>query len=385
MIKGISLFSSIGMAETYLERNGITITVANEIHPQRSKMHSHFYPNCKMIIGDINNKEVFNSLLDIAKAEQCEFLIATPPCQGMSTAGKKLKDDPRNKLIIPTVKMIQELQPQYVIIENVPQILQTSILVNGEWVLIKDYISRELENEYQINTNMVVNTCNYGIPQNRERCVFLLIKKCFNATWEFPSPQEHIVTLREAIGNLPSLDPYIIDSTDEERDRIFPSYHEKETAGLAVSKWHYPPRHYMRHVIPMMHTAEGHSAMDNLIYYPKVKSGKKSKGFNNTYKRQWWDKPAYTITQYNNRIGSQENGHPGYAINDSEDEESRLWSDARIFSIYELMIVSSLPCDWDIPEWASANFLREVIGEGVPPRLIEAAITSLKSIIQKGE
>lgn len=384
MIKGISLFSSIGMAETYLERNGIKIVIANEIHPLRAKMHNHFFPDCNMVVGDINDPVVFSTILDKAKAENCEFLIATPPCQGMSTAGKKQKDDPRNKLIVPTVEMIKRLQPKYVMIENVPQILQTSILVNGEWMLIEDYITRELKDEYLINENKVVNTCNYGIPQNRERCVFLLIKRCFNKTWEFPEPDTHIITLREAIGDLPSLDPYIIDSTDEERELIFPSYHEKEAAGLKVSKWHYPPRHYKRHVIPMMHTAEGHSAMENQIYYPKVSNGKKSKGFNNTYKRQWWDKPAYTITQYNNRIGSQENGHPGHAINNSDDENQRLWSDARILSIYELMIVSSLPRDWDIPEWTSANFLREVIGEGVPPKLIEAAISSLKFIIQEG-
>lgn len=385
MINGISLFSSIGMAETYLERNDINICVANEIHPLRAKMHEHFYPDCEMVIGDIQDSTIFEQLVVTAKSKNCEFMIATPPCQGMSTAGKKLKDDPRNKLIIPTVEMILQLRPKFVIIENVPQLLQTSILVNDEWILIKDYIEKELGDFYIINERHVVNAYEYGIPQNRERCVFLLIDKRLNAKWEFPAPSDHIVTLREAIGDLPSLDPYIIDATPEERNEIFPDYYKKEAEGLKVSKWHCPPRHYMRHVIPMIHTAEGHSAMENNIYYPKVKSGKKSKGFNNTYKRQWWDKPAYTITQYNNRIGSQENGHPGTAIVESDNEEIRRWSDARILTVYELMIVCSLPVDWDIPEWTSMNFLREVIGEGVPPKLIEAAIKSLKELIRDGE
>lgn len=384
MINGISLFSSIGMAETYLERNNINICVANEIHPLRAKMHEHFYPKCEMVVGDIQEDAIFQKLINLAQKNNCEFMIATPPCQGMSTAGKKLKDDPRNKLIIPTVEMILQLKPKYIIIENVPQLLQTSILVENEWVLIKDYIEYKLGKYYRINERHVVNACEYEIPQNRERCVFLLIDKSLNKKWEFPKPSDHIVTLKEAIGDLPSLDPYIIDATPKERDEIFPDYYKKETEGLKVSKWHCPPRHYMRHVIPMMHTPEGHSAMENSIYYPKVKSGKKSKGFNNTYKRQWWDKPAYTITQYNNRIGSQENGHPGRAIIDSESEEKRIWSDARILTVYELMIVCSLPTDWDIPEWTSINFLREVIGEGVPPKLIEAAIHSLINLLEDG-
>ena len=382
-MKGVSLFSGIGMAETYLARNGIEICVANEIVPLRAKTHLHFYPECKMIVGDIQDDEIFNEIYDVALKENCEFLIATPPCQGMSTAGKQLKDDPRNQLIVPTVKMIKKLNPKFVIIENVSQLTQTSILVDGEWVLILDYIERNLRSNYEINERKVVNTVDYEIPQNRERCVCLLARKDQKIEWEFPEPSSHIVTLREAIGNLPSVDPYIIDATPEERNSIFPDYEKKKEAALAVSKWHYPPRHFMRHVIPMIHTAEGHSAMENKIFYPKVKSGEKSKGFNNTYKRQWWDKPAYTITQYNNRIGSQENGHPGHAIMDSEDEEMRRWSDPRIFTVYELMIVSSLPTDWDIPEWASANFFREVIGEGVPPRLIEVAIIELKNNLRR--
>lgn len=81
---------------------------------------------------------------------------------------------------------------------------------------------------------------------------------------------------------------------------------------------------------------------------------------------------------YTSRIGSQENGHPGYAIIDSPDEEKRLWSDARVLSIYELMLVSSLPSDWNIPDWASSNVIREAIGEGVPPKLIAAALETLR-------
>jgi DNA (cytosine-5)-methyltransferase 1 len=141
------------------------------------------------------------------------------------------------------------------------------------------------------------------------------------------------MTMRDAIGNLPSLDPDVMDLSEAEKAKIFPDYEVKKAAGLAISKWHYPPRHYWRHVIAMMHTPEGHSAWENKKYYPTLKDGRKSKGYKNTYKRQWWDKPAYTVTMFTSRIGSQENGHPGYPIVDSDDEEKRLWSVGNILRV----------------------------------------------------
>ena len=68
---------------------------------------------------------------------------------------------------------------------------------------------------------------------------------------------------------------------------------------------------------------------------------------------------------------------------DSPDEEKRIWSDARVMSIFELMRVTSLPDDWNIPEKASSNVLREVMGEGVPPRLLEHALIELEKAVDK--
>ena len=64
-------------------------------------------------------------------------------------------------------------------------------------------------------------------------------------------------------------------------------------------------------------------------------------------------------------------------MHDSKDESKRIYSDARALSIYELLIVSSLPVDWNIPEWASDTLIRQVIGEGIPPLLIKKAVQSL--------
>lgn len=207
-----------------------------------------------------------------------------------------------------------------------------------------------------------------------------LAHKTTNIQWEFPAPLDRVATMRDAIGDLPSLDPDVTDITEEERLKLFPDFYRKKEEGLKVSKWHYPPKHKYRHVIAMMHTPEGCSAWNNETYYPTLSDGTKSKGYKNTYKRQWWDKPAYTVTKYTSRIGSQENGHPGRAIIDSPLETERVWSDARVLSIFELMRVSSLPDNWNIPVWASSNVIREILGEGVPPRLLEYALIELERL-----
>lgn len=380
-LRAVSLFSSAGVAETYFERNGIKVCVASELLPERVKFYRHLYPDVNVFQGDVTDEKLFEQIIEAAVCTKCDFLLATPPCQGMSTAGLQLKDDPRNRLIVYVVKAIKRIRPKFCMIENVPEILNTKIEIDGNWIYINDYIESELGNEYCINRNKVVNAMFYGVAQSRERCVYLLARKDRNIQWEFPAPGNRITTMRDVIGDLPSLDPEVTDISIEERNRLFPHYEEKKANGLAISKWHYPPRHKIRHVVAMMHTPEGQSAWDNEIYYPTLADGSKSKGYKNTYKRQWWDKPAYTVTRYTSRLGSQENGHPGIAQNDYVDEERRIYSDARVLSILELMRVSSLPDDWNIPDWASSNLIREVLGEGVPPRLIECALIELERII----
>lgn len=381
--RALSLFSSAGIAETYFERHGIHVRVASELLEERAKLYRQMYPDVHMFQGDLTDTIFFNEVMNAAKEEKCNFLLATPPCQGMSKAGLKKKGDPRNSLILVVLNAIKELNPDFAIIENVPEIVWSKIEYNDEYIKIGDLLEKELGSSYNFNENKIVNTMNYGIAQSRERCVFLLSRKDIYSKWEFPLPNDYIPTMKDAIGDLPSLDPFVTDISEEERNKLFPHYHEKMAKGLAVSPWHCPPRHVYRHVIAMMHTPEGCSAMNNRVYYPSKKDGSKTKGFNNTYKRQFWDKPAFTITMYTSRIGSQQNGHPGHPIVDSEDEEKRIWSDPRTMTIFEIMRLTSLPDNWNMPVNTSHNLVREVLGEAVPPKLLEKALIALEIVINE--
>ena len=118
------------------------------------------------------------------------------------------------------------------------------------------------------------------------------------------------------------------------------------------------------------------SAFKNEVFYPMTK-GRRVKGAPRTYMRMDWNKPATTNMQNSGVISAFSTVHPGRLKNDSEIESERIYSDARSLSIYELLILSSLPLDWNIPEWADDVLIRKVIGEGIPPLLIKRAIETL--------
>ena len=62
-IKALSLFSNVGIAETYLNEIGIDVVIANEINETRAKFYSHLYPEVNMIVGDITDSSIFDIIV----------------------------------------------------------------------------------------------------------------------------------------------------------------------------------------------------------------------------------------------------------------------------------------------------------------------------------
>ena len=296
-MNGLSLFANVGIAETYLKEVGVEIVVANELLDERARFYQHVYPECEMICGDITDPQISAEVFEKAKEKNVEFIIATPPCQGMSYAGHKDPNDVRNALITYVFDAIKALRPKYVLIENVVPQLKTPVTYEGQTMLIPDMIDFLFADTYRINKNHILNVEEFGVPQTRKRALFLLVNKLLEKVWEIPKGDGTIVTLFDAIGNLPSLDPPIKEQGMTER--IFPNYEEKKAKGLAVSRWHVARQHVWRNVEVMMHTPTGKSAKDNPVYYPKNKDGKLVGGSCCAYKRMDWDKPAPTVTTYN--------------------------------------------------------------------------------------
>ena len=374
-LKGLSLFANVGIAEAYMKDIGVDIKVANELEPKRARFYQEVYPDTHMICGDITDDKIRDEIIAESISEGVDFVMATPPCQGMSEAGLRLEFDPRNQLIFYAVDVIKRIKPKYIFLENVPKQLTTKIRYNDEILLIPEYIQRELSPFYRFNTETLVMAKDYGVPQLRERNIYMLVRLDLPYIWEFPEKQKEI-TLKEAIGDLPPLDPLLREGM-ELTIKKFPDFIEKQQKGLAVSKWHFPPKHSWKQVEWMMHTPTGKSAIYNEVYYPQKEGGVPVVAHHNHYRRLKWDMPCRTITQNNGVISSLACVHPGREYID--EKGNILYSDPRVLTIYELLIVTSLPLDWPIPEWADESFIRKVIGEGIPSKLVQRLMMALLS------
>ena len=233
MLTGVSLFASAGIAETLVHEKLVNFVVANELDEERSKFYSYCYPETEMVCGDITNEDVRDSIVNKSIEKRVNFVLATPPCQGMSEAGKREEFDERNQLISYAVDCILRIKPDFAVIENVPQALTTKISIDGKVISIPDYLEEKLGRDYRFNDSKILRCKDYGVPQLRERCIFLLVKKSLGFSWNFPKTEKE-VTLKEAIGSLPSLDPLLREGL-EETLKHFPNYLKKQEAGLAIS------------------------------------------------------------------------------------------------------------------------------------------------------
>lgn len=349
-LKGVSLFSSGGIGEAFFEDTRINIVVANELLKDRADLYAKMHKNTNMIVGDILDKKIFKKIVD-ESGDNVDFLIATPPCQGMSIAGKNrdfktMLNDERNHLVFKIIDFINIKKPKYVLIENVPNFLKLKLPYKNKLLVLEDILISIYGKEYDIDTK-VVDTSEYGIPQRRSRALIKMHKK--GLSWDWPE-KERSKTVKEVIGNLPSLEA-------GEKSKI---------------PWHFARKHSERHVLWMKHTPTGKSAFENKKYYPKKDSGEKIKSYMTTYRRIKWDEPSPTITMRNDAISSQLNVHPGRKLKDGT------YSDARVLTPLELMLLSSLPKNWQVPQDTPEILLRKCLGESVPPLLLKKVIDGIK-------
>lgn len=157
------------------------------------------------ICGDITNIEVKESLYgavkDKLKGKQLDLIIGGPPCQGFSTAGWRLNDDPRNKLWNHYLEVVEKLKPKYFIIENVMGLLSATQKGN---TIIDNMRESFGKIGYKIN-HKKMNAEEFGVPQLRRR-IFIVgsLEEC--EEYNFPEGfVNNPVTVADAIKNLPSL------------------------------------------------------------------------------------------------------------------------------------------------------------------------------------
>ena len=348
-MKGVSLFSSAGIGEAYLREVGLNIIVANELLEERADLYKQLYPETEVVTGDILDDKIYKKILK-KSGNKVDFLLATPPCQGMSIAGKnrslkQMLNDERNYFIFKIIDFIKKKHPDFILIENVPSILKIKLPYKGKTYLIVELLHHVCKKDYVVESS-VYDSSDYGVPQKRERAIIKIFKK--GKKWGVPY-KEKKVTVREAIGSLPSLE-------SGEKSKI---------------KWHFARNHDKKHVLWLKHTSTGKSAFENKKYFPIKEDGNRIKAYMSTYRRIKWNEPAPTITIRNDAISSQRNVHPGRCLKNGK------FSDSRVLTPLELMILSSLPTNWSLPEDTSELLIRRCLGECIPPLLTKKIISKI--------
>lgn len=360
--KAISFFSNAGIGDLGIEKSGIDIVYANELLKERSFIYKHNHPHTYVHTGDINelNKENFNQIHTLLDGDECFLLVATPPCQGFSNAGKRDKFDIRNQLLKPVMSLIKEFKPQFVLMENVPrfqkgEIPNTDNIVfeqeKYDFITIDEFMKNKAKEMGYHLYMKVINMQDYGVPQSRKRVFTIFSKEELVNPFPIETHKNKPVTVRDAIGHLPSLEAGERCKMDE--------YHFTKPISSNYKRW-------------LEVTPEGHSAFDNEDFDRKPTTIDKKTGerrliscFGNAYKRMWWDKPAPTITMSSGTVSSQTNVHP---------------KDSRVLSIREIMLLQTIPTTYTFPKGTSEKKMRDVIGEAVPPLMFELLAEHLLKI-----
>jgi len=327
-----SLFQSCGIGEYYLKDNlGLIATVSNELVPQRARWAQEIYPDCEVVCGDIWDKDIFEKLVRLHKEKGNTGVMCSCPCQSYTLSNSKRDPlDKRGQLYKPSLEFVKRTEPDWVLFENVPQLFSAK---SKDGRIIGDIIVDTLKSWGYHVVWGIQNAANFYTPQNRRRAIILARK---SKVWNLPIPFDEIITLRQAIGDLPII----------------------EAGQRSNLKYHVAPMWALPQIEVMKHTPTGCSAHDNLIWKPVNVDGSPSKArFRCSFQRKAWDEPCNTILCDSKGVSGFRNVHPGNLLPDGTTDS------ARCLTVLELLRVTGLPDDYPIPTWASDKLIRDAFGE----------------------
>jgi DNA (cytosine-5)-methyltransferase 1 len=199
---GIDLFAGAGGLSLGFEQAGFDVKAAVEIDPIHCATHEFNFPQCKTICAsviDITGNEIRRAA-GIGESE-IDVVFGGAPCQGFSLIGKRALDDPRNRLVFHYVRIVSELNPKYVVFENVK-----GLTLGKHAQFLDEFIDELKVAGYKVTLPYkVLNAADFGVPQDRHRLFILASRKDLPLA-DYPVPSKQRTTVTEAIGDLPDAD-----------------------------------------------------------------------------------------------------------------------------------------------------------------------------------
>ena len=168
-MKVIDLFAGVGGLSLGFEKNDFEIVFSNEIDKEISYTYKKNFPKTECLTEDITK---LNYKKHLSKyRNKISVIIGGPPCQGLSQKGQRnFFGDKRNYLFKYFLEIIEYINPEFVLIENVPG------LITAKNSYFFNQISQTLNKlNYDIDAK-ILHADKFGVPQIRKRA-FILCKK----------------------------------------------------------------------------------------------------------------------------------------------------------------------------------------------------------------
>jgi len=167
----ISTFAGCGGSSLGYSMAGFRELLAVERDDNAVETFKMNFPGVPVYHGDIAKISV-DRVLEMTglKPGELDVFDGSPPCQGFSTAGKRIIDDPRNQLFREYVRLLRGLRPRVFVMENV------SGMVKGIMKIVFVEILKELKaSGYKVSARLL-NAMYFGVPQSRQRMIFVGVR-----------------------------------------------------------------------------------------------------------------------------------------------------------------------------------------------------------------
>lgn len=348
-IEVVDLFCGIGGLSYGMKSKGFKVLEGFDI--DATCQYAYETNNdAKFVYKDIRTVSKFD-ILPLYSKKSIKVLAGCAPCQPFSSYAfkNKEKDPDKYDLLYEFGRLVEEVAPDIVTMENVTQILNFKAKP-----VLQDFVDKLISLGYSVNVNRVFCP-DYGIPQTRKRLVLLASRlgeiRIIPPTHE----KNHYITVRDTIGRLRPLIAGEIDSLDplHRTVSLTPINLKRIKATPPGGSWHDWP--------------------EELVLDCHKKKGGKTYG--SVYGRMEWDKPSPTMTTQCTGLGNGRFGHP---------------EQDRAISVREAALLQTFPTSYKFfPDEETVSIIKasRYIGNAVPPKLGEviaqSIINHLKAINKK--
>ena len=318
----IDLFAGAGGLSLGFVQAGFTPLASVEINEFAVETYKYNFINKRgfsefVESRDITDANVKNDLYNAVNTRKVDVIIGGFPCQGFSNSGNRIIADPRNSLYLHMLEIVNHLKPKFVVMENVVG-LRTMMDGKIESKIISDY-----ENAgYKVNVT-VLNAADYGVPQTRQRVIFICNR--IGKTNYHPEPfvkKENYRTIKDAISDL-------MDLPDDKSINHVRTKHSKEMSER------------------LNNVPEGKSLYDN---------------YSDSWKKSPWEKPSCTIKENHGAV----NIHPRRP---------------RVITAREMARLQSFPDNFIFQGAKKWQLVQ--LGNAVPPSLAKAIALSVEKSLLK--